>query len=61
MALLRSSLALLAITGARSEGIYPSGHFDHVKKLSTDNVNDFVKEGVDAGKTVFVRWIASEG
>jgi len=25
------------------------------------NADEFVKTNVDAGKTVFVRWIASEG
>lgn len=48
---------LLAISGA----IYPEGHFDRVTKCTTDNFEGFIKEGVDAGKTVFVRWIASEG
>ena len=32
-----------------------------VKKVTTDNVDGFIKEQVDAGKTLFVRWIASEG
>ncbi len=37
------------------------GHFDHVSKLTKDNFEDTVKMNVDAGKTMFVRWIASEG
>jgi hypothetical protein len=53
-------LALLAVVGARA-GIYPEGHFDHVKKCTPDNVDGLVKEAVDAGKTFFIRWIASEG
>lgn len=32
-----------------------------VKKVTTDNVDGFIKEQVDAGKTLFIRWIASEG
>ena len=31
------------------------------KKVTTDNVDGFIKEQVDAGKTLFIRWIASEG
>ena len=42
-------------------GIYPSDHWDHSTKLTTNNFEGFVKEQVDAGKTLFVRWIASEG
>jgi len=42
-------------------GIYPDGHWDHSTELSTENADDFVKKNVDAGKTVFIRWIASEG
>jgi len=42
-------------------GIYPDGHWDRCTELSTDNADAFVKENVDKGKTVFIRWIASEG
>lgn len=42
-------------------GIYPDGHFDRATELTADNADAFVKENVDAGKTVFIRWIASEG
>ena len=54
-------MALLALTATVLAGIYPSGHFDTAKKLTTTNFDDHVKEQVDAGKTLFVRWIASEG
>jgi len=47
--------------GMAQAGIYPDGHWDAVTKLTTENADSFVKENVDAGKTVFVRWIASEG
>jgi len=53
-------LALLAAVGAHA-GIYPDGHFDYVQKCTKDNTDAFVKEALDAGKTAFVRWIASEG
>jgi hypothetical protein len=42
-------------------GIYPEGHFDRVVKLTTGNFEETVTSSVDAGKTLFVRWIASEG
>lgn len=42
-------------------GIYSDGHWDRCKELTPENADDFVKENVDGGKTVFIRWIASEG
>jgi hypothetical protein len=54
-------MAALAIGALLAAGIYPDGHFDTVTKLTTDNFDGFIKEQVDAGKTAFVRWIASEG
>jgi len=47
--------------GTVQAGIYPDGHWDRSTELSTGNVDEFVKTNVDAGKTVFIRWIASEG
>jgi hypothetical protein len=44
-----------------SGAIYPDDHWDHATELTTENADDFVKTNVDAGKTVFIRWIASEG
>jgi hypothetical protein len=55
-----STLAL-ALVGFASGGIYPDGHFDHVTKMTESNFEGVVKDKVDAGKTLFVRWIASEG
>ena len=49
-----AAVALLA-------GIYPEGHFDKVHKCTESNFDDLIKTSVDAGKTLFVRWIASEG
>lgn len=42
-------------------GIYPDGHFDIAHKMTESTFEDTVKKEVDAGKTLFVRWIASEG
>ena len=50
-------VALLALT----TGIYPSDHWSHSTKLTKSNFDSFIKKEVDAHKTVFVRWIASEG
>ena len=52
---------VLALAAVAEAGIYPDGHWDHSTELSTDNADSFVKENVDKGKTVFIRWIASEG
>lgn len=41
--------------------IYPDGHWDRSKKLTVDNFDATVKAEVDAGRTMFVRWIASSG
>eukprot|EP00406_Dinophysis_acuminata_P083508 CAMPEP_0179248450 /NCGR_PEP_ID=MMETSP0797-20121207/20130_1 /TAXON_ID=47934 /ORGANISM="Dinophysis acuminata, Strain DAEP01" /LENGTH=60 /DNA_ID=CAMNT_0020956099 /DNA_START=82 /DNA_END=264 /DNA_ORIENTATION=- len=60
MAALSVLVGLLAATTAHA-GIYPDGHWDRATELTTGNVDNFVKENVDAGKTVFIRWIASEG
>jgi len=50
-------LSLLMAVGA----IYPDGHWDRSKKLTVDNFDATVKAEVDAGRTMFVRWIASSG
>lgn len=54
-------VTLAAVAAMATAGIYPDGHWDHSTELSTGNADSFVKENVDDGKTVFVRWIASEG
>lgn len=54
-------MALAALTVGLLASIYPDDHFDHVTKCTTTNFEDIVKEKVDSGKSLFVRWIASEG
>jgi len=56
-----SILCAVALVSVVQGGIYPDGHWDHATELNTENADEFVKSNVDAGKTVFVRWIASEG
>jgi len=53
-------LALLGLLPLAA-GIYPDDHWDHATKLTVANFDDEVKKNVDAGKTFFVRWIASAG
>lgn len=55
------SVLAIALMGFANAGIYPDGHFDHITKLTVENHEEVIKSNVDAGKTLFVRWIASEG
>jgi len=61
MAALSALVGILATASVAQAGIYPDNHWEHATKLTTDNADEFVKTNVDAGKTVVVRWIASEG
>jgi len=55
------SRVLATVAVVVQAGIHPEGHWDRCTALTPENADDFVKESVDAGKTVIVRWIASEG
>jgi len=67
LALATAAVVLAALPGdqgvaaAAGDVFYPDGHWDRVTQLTTDNFADVVKTTVDAGKTLFVRWIASQG
>jgi len=61
MAAFSALVRVLALGTVAHAGLYPDGHWDRATELSTENADSFVKENVDAGKTVFIRWIASEG
>lgn len=41
--------------------IYPDNHWSLTKKLTADSFETEVQSAIDAGKTMFVRFIASEG
>jgi len=56
-----SALLVLSAVALVHGGIHPDGHWDRCSELTPDSADNFVKENVDAGKTVFIRWIASEG
>jgi hypothetical protein len=61
MAALSVVASVLVLGTLVSAGIYPDNHWEHATELSTANADSFVKDNVDDGKTVFIRWIASEG
>ncbi len=52
---------LVALTIGAAFAIYPNDHWSYSKQLTTANFDEYVKSQVDAGKTLFVRWIASAG
>ena len=54
-------MAAALLTTALLAGIYPDGHFDTVTKLGKANVDTVIKDTIDSGKTLFVRFIASAG
>ena len=53
-----AALALFAAAALASD-MYPPGHFQRVSELTADTFDGVVKREVDAGRTLFVRWIAS--
>lgn len=55
------SCVMLLVATLLAAGIYPDGHWTRATKLTPANFEGFVESQVDAGKTLFVRWIASEG
>ena len=59
--MLRLFVALIVAVYSVSAGIYPDDHWSFSKKLTLENFDETVKNEVDAGNTLFVRWIASEG
>lgn len=54
-------LFMLGLVHQQVTAIYPDDHFSFSKKLTTSNFDNEIKEAVDSGKTMFVRWIASAG
>lgn len=55
-------LVLLAtFVTSKASSIYVDGHWDRCTKLTKSNFDIEVKNAIDSGKTMFVRFIASEG
>jgi hypothetical protein len=42
-------------------GIYPDTHWDYSTQMTKDNHQSVITDAISAGKTLFVRFIASEG
>lgn len=57
----RFAFFFIAIAAAMAAGMYPDDHWTYSTKLTGSNFDDHIKESVDAGKTLFIKWIASEG
>ena len=53
-------MAAFLLTAA-ALAIYPEGHFDTVTKLTKNNMDSVIDTSIRAHKTLFVRFIASEG
>jgi len=61
MALAKVLIASVVV-GLAQAGIYPDDHWNYATKLSSDDEYDaLVQSSIDAGQTLFIRWIASEG
>jgi len=41
--------------------IYPNDHWNYSTKLTEENFESTIQAEIDAGRTMFVRWIASPG
>jgi len=54
-------LLLNSLIGLINGGIYPDDHWNYSAKLTVSTFDEVVKKEIDAGRTMFVRWIASEG
>lgn len=54
-------LLLISLVGLVTGSIYPDDHWNHGTKLTVSTFDEVVQTEIDAGRTMFVRWIASEG
>ena len=53
-----ATMLLLLVMGV-AVAIYPDHHWNYATQLTEANFDTFVQDNIQAGKTVFVRWIAS--
>jgi len=59
-----AALSLLigaVVVGTVSCSLFAEDHWTYSTDLTSENVDEFVKSNVDGGRTVFIKWIASEG
>jgi len=54
-------LLLLASFLVFVDAIYPDDHWKYSTELTVSSFDKAVKAEIDAGRTMFVRWIASSG
>jgi len=59
VALFASSIAI--VVSAVSGSIYPDDHWSFSTKLTESNYAEAIQSEIDKDKTIFVRFIASEG
>ena len=52
-------LSVTAVLTPVTRAIYPDDHWNYATELTEANFDAFVQDNVQAGKSVFVRWIAS--
>jgi hypothetical protein len=52
------SLVVYILVGTAT-AIYPEDHWNYSAKLTKENFESTVQSEIDAGRTLFVRWIAS--
>ena len=58
----RRVLALVLLATMANGSFYPEGHFDRVHKVTDYGLFlDYIDQQIEADKTVFTRFIASEG
>lgn len=55
------AIIVIAVVTGLAQAIYPPDHWNYSTKLTLDNYVSKIQDEIDAGKTVFVRFIASEG
>lgn len=55
------ALTIGALASFAGASIYPDDHWTKSFKMTQANFQEKVKTEVDAGKTLFIRFIASEG
>jgi len=55
------SLLIGAVVASTANALFQADHWTYSTDLTPDNADEFVKSNVDAGKTVFIKFIASEG
>jgi hypothetical protein len=56
-----TALLLIGLINHAVHAIYEPDHWSYSTKLTASTFNDVIQKEIDAGRTMFVRWIASPG